>query len=168
MTLDLEIVNEGSDMGGWTWGCFHDVSAMISCPHDSEVGICTRLCVYAFEIVRIVVYDMGGCHMSVLINFGEVNCVCGCVMDFMVFLVYFRDNNHDIITPTGHLQHHTLSRLQPSTENPTIQDPFNLALWNTILDDWRWWWRSAALRCRVFFIRMKEYNREHWVSVTKG
>ena len=35
--------------------------------------------------------------MSVVINPGEVNCVCGCVMDFMVFLVYFRDNNQDII-----------------------------------------------------------------------
>ena len=36
--------------------------------------------------------------MSVVIDPGEVNCVCGCVMDFMVFLVYFQDNNHDIIT----------------------------------------------------------------------
>ena len=32
--------------------------------------------------------------MSVVIDPGEVNCVCGCVMDFMMFLVYFRDNNH--------------------------------------------------------------------------
>ena len=35
MTLHLEIVDEGSDMGGRTWGHFRDVSAMISCPHDS-------------------------------------------------------------------------------------------------------------------------------------
>ena len=53
---------------------------------------------YVFGIVQIVVYDVGGCHMSVVIDPGEVDCVCGCVMDYMVFLVYFRDNNHDIIT----------------------------------------------------------------------
>ena len=34
MTLDLEMVNEGSDMAGRTWGHFHDVSVMIRCPHD--------------------------------------------------------------------------------------------------------------------------------------
>ena len=38
--------------------------------------------------------------MSVVINPGEVDCVCSCVMDFMMFLVYFQDNNHDIITFT--------------------------------------------------------------------
>ena len=91
-------MNEGSDMGGRTWGHFCDILAMIRCPHDPGVGICTQLCVYAFRIVWVVVYDMGGCHMSVVIDPGEVNCVCGCVMDFMVFLVYFQDNNHDIIT----------------------------------------------------------------------
>ena len=40
MTLDLEMVNKGSDMGGRTWGHFCDVSAMIKCPHDLGVGIC--------------------------------------------------------------------------------------------------------------------------------
>ena len=89
MTLNLEIVNEGSDMGGRTWDCFCDVLAMISCPHDLGVGVCTWRCVYAFGIIQIVVYDMGGCHMSVLIDPGEVDCVCSCVMDFMMFLVYF-------------------------------------------------------------------------------
>ena len=34
MTLHLEIVDEGSDTGGRTWGHFHDMSVMISCPHD--------------------------------------------------------------------------------------------------------------------------------------
>ena len=67
MTLDLEIVNEGSDMGGRTWDHFHDVSAMIRCPHDLGVGICAWLRIYAFRIVWIIVYDMGGCHMSVVI-----------------------------------------------------------------------------------------------------
>ena len=89
MTLDLEIANEGSDMGGRTWDRFHDMLAMIRCPHDSGVGICTWLCVYAFRIVQIDVYDVGGCHMSVVIDPGEVDCVCSCVMDFMVLLVYF-------------------------------------------------------------------------------
>ena len=89
MTLDLEIVNEGSDMGGRTCDRFRNVSAMIRCPHDPGVGICAQLCVYVFGIVQIVVYDVGVCHMSVVIDPGEVDCVCGCVMDFMIFLVYF-------------------------------------------------------------------------------
>ena len=53
--------------------------------------------IYAFGIICIVVYDVGGCHMSVIIDPGEVDCFCGCVMNFMMFLVYFWDNNQDII-----------------------------------------------------------------------
>ena len=87
MTLDLD--NEGSDMGGRTWDRFCDMSVMISCPHDLGGSICAQLCIYAFGIVWIVVYDVGGCHMSVVIDPGEVDCVCGCVMDFMMFLVCF-------------------------------------------------------------------------------
>ena len=30
--------------------------------------------------------------MSVVIDPGEVDCVCGYVLDFMMFLVYFQDN----------------------------------------------------------------------------
>ena len=93
--------NEESDTGGRTWDRIRDVSAKIGCPRGSGVGICAQLCIYAFGIIRIVVYDVGGCHMSVVIDPGEVDCVCGCVMDFMMFLVYFWDNNHDIITPHG-------------------------------------------------------------------
>ena len=40
--------------------------------------------------------------MSVVIDPGEVNCFCGCVMNFMMFLAYFRDNNQDIITSINH------------------------------------------------------------------
>ena len=98
MNLHLGMVNEGSDMGGRTWYCVRDVLAQIRCPHDSGVGICTQLCIYAFGIIRIVVYDMGGCHMSAVINPGEVDCFCSCVMNFMMFLAYFQDNNQDIIT----------------------------------------------------------------------
>ena len=44
---------------------------------------------YVFRIIRIVVYDMGGCHVSVVIDPGYVNCFCGCVMDFCdVFRVF--------------------------------------------------------------------------------
>ena len=52
---------------------------MGSCPWDIgedkvsswfRVGICARLCVYAFGTVRIVIRDVGGCHMSILINPG--------------------------------------------------------------------------------------------------
>ena len=35
MTLHLEIVDEESDMRGRTWDCFHDMSVIIRCPHDS-------------------------------------------------------------------------------------------------------------------------------------
>ena len=91
MTLHLEIVNEGSDMGGRTWDHFCGMSVKIRCPHDLGVGICAWLCVYLFRIIHIVVYDVGRCHISVVINPGEVDCFCGCVMNFMVFLVYFRD-----------------------------------------------------------------------------
>ena len=88
-------------MGGRTWGHVCDVSAQIRCSHDSGVGICAQFCVYAFRIVQIVVYDVGGCHMSVVISHGEANCFCVCVMNFMIFVVCFRDNNQGIITPNS-------------------------------------------------------------------
>ena len=69
-TLHLGMMNKGSDMGGKTWDHVHDISAKIRCPCDLGVGRCTWLCVYAFGIVRIVVYDVGGCHMSVVIDPG--------------------------------------------------------------------------------------------------
>ena len=47
-----------------------EVSAKIRCPRGSGVGICAQLCVYAFRIVQIVVYDVGGCHTSVVIDPG--------------------------------------------------------------------------------------------------
>ena len=52
-------MNEGSDMGGRTWDHFCDMLAIISCPHDLGGGICAWLCIYAFGIIRIVVYDLG-------------------------------------------------------------------------------------------------------------
>ena len=69
-TLHLGMMNKGSDMGGRTWDHIRDVSAMIRCPHGPGVGICTRLCIYVFGIVQIVVYDVGGCHMYVVIDPG--------------------------------------------------------------------------------------------------
>ena len=70
MTLHLGVLNEESDMRGRTWDCVRGVSAKIRCPRGSGVGICARLCVYAFGIVRIVVRDMGGCHMCIVIDPG--------------------------------------------------------------------------------------------------
>ena len=70
MTLHLVVLNEESDMGGRTWDRVRGISAKIRCPRGLRVGICARLCVYAFGIVRIVVYDVGGCHMSVVIDPG--------------------------------------------------------------------------------------------------
>ena len=70
MTLNLGVLNEESDMGGRTWDRVCGVSAKIRCPCGPGVGICTRLCVYAFGFVQIVVYDVGGCHMSIVIDLG--------------------------------------------------------------------------------------------------
>ena len=64
------MTNKGFDMGGRTWDRVRDMLAQIRCLHDSGVGICARLCIYTFGIVRIVVYEVGGCHMSVLIDPG--------------------------------------------------------------------------------------------------
>ena len=70
MTLHLGVLKEESDMRGRTWDRVRDVSAKIRCPRGSGVGICTRLCIYAFRIVWIVVRDVEGCHMSIIINPG--------------------------------------------------------------------------------------------------
>ena len=59
MTLHLGVLNEESDMRGRTWDRVRGVSAKIRCPRDSGVGICARLCIYAFGTVRIVVHDVG-------------------------------------------------------------------------------------------------------------
>ena len=69
-TLHLGVINEGFDMGGRTWDRVRDISAKIRCPCGPGLGICARLCIYAFEIIQIVVYDVGGCHMSVVIGPG--------------------------------------------------------------------------------------------------
>ena len=54
MTLHLGVLNEESDMRGRTWDRVRGVSAKIRCPRGPGVGICTRLCVYVFGIVRVV------------------------------------------------------------------------------------------------------------------
>ena len=69
MTLHLGVLNEESDTRGRTCGRVRGVSAKIRCPHGPGVGICARLCVYVFGI-WIVVYDVGGCHMSIVIDPG--------------------------------------------------------------------------------------------------
>ena len=73
MTLHLGVVNGEVDMVNRTWGHFHDALAMIRCPGDLRVGICAWLCIYVFVFVQFVVYDVGGCHMDVVINHEEVN-----------------------------------------------------------------------------------------------
>ena len=70
MTLNLGVLNEESDTRGSTWDCVRGISGKIRCPRDSGVGICAWLCVYVFGIVRIVVHDVGGCHMCILIDPG--------------------------------------------------------------------------------------------------
>ena len=91
MTLHLGVLNGESDTMGRTWDHVCGVSVKIRCPHDSGVGICARLCVYAFGVVRIVVHDVGGCDMCIVIDPGWVDCVWVCVMDFYdVFSVFSR------------------------------------------------------------------------------
>ena len=85
-------------MIGRTWHCFCDMSVRISCPGDSEGGICTQLCIYAFVSVQIVVYDMGECHMYVVIDPESGRLSLRLCIHFMMFLVYFQDNQYDIIT----------------------------------------------------------------------
>ena len=70
MTLHLGVLNEESDMRGRTWDRVRGILAKIRCPRDSGVGICARLCIYVFGIVRIVVHDVGGCHMCIVIDPG--------------------------------------------------------------------------------------------------
>ena len=70
MTLHLGVLNEESDTRGRTWDRVRGVSVKISCPRDPGVGICARLCLYVFGVVRIVVYDVGGCYMSIVIDPG--------------------------------------------------------------------------------------------------
>ena len=70
MTLHLGVLNEESDTKGRTWDRVRGVSAKIRCHRASGVGICAQLCVYAFRTVQIVVRDVGGCHMSIVINPG--------------------------------------------------------------------------------------------------
>ena len=70
MTLHLGVLNEESDTRGRTWDRVRGISAKIRCPRGPGVSICARLCVYAFGIVQIVVRDVGGCHMSIVIDPG--------------------------------------------------------------------------------------------------
>ena len=70
VVLHLGVLNRECDTRGRTWDRVRGVSAKIRCPHDSGVGICTRLCVYAFGTVQIIVHDVGGCHMYVVIDPG--------------------------------------------------------------------------------------------------
>ena len=68
MTLHLGVLNGEIGTRDRTQDRLCDVLTKISCPPDLGGGICARLCIYAFRDVQIVVYDMGGCHMSVVIN----------------------------------------------------------------------------------------------------
>ena len=70
VVLHLGVLNGECVTRGRTWDRVCGVSVKIRCPRDSGVGICAQLCVYAFRTVRIVVHDMGGCHMYVVINCG--------------------------------------------------------------------------------------------------
>ena len=55
--------------------------------------------------VWIVLHDVGGCNINVIIDSGEVDWVYGCVVIFVVFLMYFQDNRIDIITtPSAHME----------------------------------------------------------------
>ena len=63
---------------------------MISCSSGPGGGICAWLCVYAFGDVWIVVYDVEGCHMSVVIDPERDQLSLWLCIDIVVFLVYLR------------------------------------------------------------------------------
>ena len=68
MASHLGVINGRSDTIDRTQDCLCDMSVKVSCPGDLGGGICAWLCIYAFGDVWVVVYDVGGCHMSVVIN----------------------------------------------------------------------------------------------------
>ena len=70
VVLHLGVLNGECDTRGRTWDHVRGVSAKIRCPHVPGIGICAWLCIYVFETVQIVVRDMGGCHMSIVIDPG--------------------------------------------------------------------------------------------------
>ena len=70
VVLHLGVLNGECDTRGRTWDRVRGVSVKIRCPRDLGVGICARLCVYAFGTVRIVVHDVGGFHKYVVIDCG--------------------------------------------------------------------------------------------------
>ena len=70
VVLHLGVLNGECIMRGRTWDRVHGASAKIRCPRDLGVGICARLCVYAFGTVRIVIHNVGECHMYVVIDPG--------------------------------------------------------------------------------------------------
>ena len=73
MTLHLGVLIRGIDMIDRAWGHVCDMTARIRCPGVSGGDICAQLCIYAFRYIGIVVYDVGGYHMDVVINPGEVD-----------------------------------------------------------------------------------------------
>ena len=91
MALHLGVLNGEIGMMDRTQDRLHDVSAKISCPADSGGGLCTQLCIYAFGDVQIVVYDVGGCHMSVVTNPDRDQLSLWLCMDFYdIFSVFSR------------------------------------------------------------------------------
>ena len=54
--------------------------------------------VYVFRDVQIVVYDVGECHMSVVIDPERDRLSLWLCIDIVVLLVYFWGNNQNIIT----------------------------------------------------------------------
>ena len=89
MTLHSGVLNGEIDMMDRTQDHLCDVLMKVSCPADLEGNICTWLCIYASGDVWIVVYDVVGCHMSVVINPDRDRLSLQLCMDFCdVFSVF--------------------------------------------------------------------------------
>ena len=73
MTSHLGVANEGDDTVYRACDCVHDGSVKVWFPGEPGGDICARLCVYVFRYVQIVLYDVGGCHMDVIIHPEEVD-----------------------------------------------------------------------------------------------
>ena len=73
MNLHLGVVNGGGHMIDRAWDHVRSTTAKVGCPGGPGGDICTRLCVYAFGYVLIVLYNVRECNINVLIDTGEVD-----------------------------------------------------------------------------------------------
>ena len=88
MILHLGVMNGEVDMVDRAWGHLHDMSVMIRYPGDSGEVYVHGFAYMHSDVFVLLCTTWGGCHMDVVIDCGEVDWVCGCVLNFYVFSVF--------------------------------------------------------------------------------